>query len=154
MNKFGNRMGVTLIVATSTLLALPALAQFAKPEDAIGYRQSVMTVMSAHFGRIGAVVKGVRPFEAADVQANAAIVETMSKLAFDGFGPGTDKGETKAKPEIWANSDKFKSAAEQMQKAVLALSSAAKAGNPDQVKAAFGDVGKTCKACHDDFRKK
>jgi cytochrome c556 len=152
MNKFGAMMGAALIAA-SVIGAAPAAAQFAKPEDAIKYRKAVMTVMAAHFGRIGAVVKGARPFNAAEVQANAAVVEDMSKLPFDAFGAGTDKGETRAKPEIWTNADKFKAAGDQMQKAVLALSGAAKAGNPDQLKAAFGDVGKTCKGCHDDFRK-
>lgn len=40
-----------------------------------------------------------------------------------------------------------------MIKAVAKLSAASKSGNLDQVKAAFGDAGRTCKACHDDFRK-
>ena len=30
---------------------------------------------------------------------------------------------------------------------------AGKTGNLDQIKAAVGAVGKSCKACHDDFRK-
>ncbi len=152
MKKSGVMVGVALIAA-STIFAASASAQFAKPEDAIKYRKSVMTLMSAHFGRIGAVVKGVRPFNAAEVQANAALVETLSNLPLDAFGAGTDKGETRAKPEIWTNPDKFKAAGDQMQKAVLTMSAAAKAGNQDQLKAAFGDVGKTCKGCHDDFRK-
>ncbi len=153
MNKI-RAMLATALIATSGVGAVPAYAQFAKPEDAIDYRKSVMTVLSAHFGRIGAVVKGVNPYSAAEVQANAAIVEMMSKLPFDAFIPGTDKGDTRAKSEIWTNAEKFKASGEQMQKAVLALSAAAKSGSPDQLKAAFGDVGKTCKGCHDDFRRK
>jgi len=35
-----------------------AYAQFAKPEDAIKYRKSVMFLIAQHFGRMGAVVKG------------------------------------------------------------------------------------------------
>ena len=152
MRKLGTIMGAAL-VAASAIAAAPASAQFAKPEDAIKYRKAALTVMGAHFGRIGAVVKGASPYNAAEVQANAAVVEMMSKLPFDAFGAGTDKGETRAKPEIWTNTDKFKASADQMQKAVLTLSNAARSGNPDQLKAAFGDVGKTCKACHDEFRK-
>ncbi|HEY2976325.1 MAG TPA: cytochrome c, partial [Burkholderiaceae bacterium] len=34
------------------------------------------------------------------------------------------------------------------------LDAAAKSGNLDAIKAAFGDAGKTCKACHDNFREK
>ena len=32
--------------------ALPASAQFQKPEDAVKYRKAAFTVMGAHFGRI------------------------------------------------------------------------------------------------------
>mgnify|MGYP003513755348 CR=1 FL=1 len=38
--------------------ALPAAAQFAKPEDAIKYRQSAMFLQAQHMGRIGAMVNG------------------------------------------------------------------------------------------------
>ena len=37
--------------------------------------------------------------------------------------------------------------------AVTLANWAAKTGNLDQIKAAFGPVGGSCKACHDDFRK-
>ena len=40
-------------------------AQFAKAEDAIKYRQSALTVMSNHMGRLAAMAKGERPFDAA-----------------------------------------------------------------------------------------
>jgi cytochrome c556 len=40
-----------------------------------------------------------------------------------------------------------------MQDEVAKLDTAAKGGNPDQIKAAFGDVGKACKGCHDNYRK-
>lgn len=137
------------------MLASPfaAQAQFAKPEDAIKYRKAAFNVMASHFGRLGPVVKGERPYNAEEVAANVAIVESMVKLPYVAFTAGSDKGETRAKPEIWANEAKFKAAADTTQKAVAALSAAAKAGNLDQIKVAFGDTGKSCKACHDDFRK-
>lgn len=137
----------------AALIPLSAQAQFAKAEDAIKYRKSAFTVMAAHFGRIGAVVKGERPFNAQEVQANAAIAETMSTLPWAAFIAGTDKGETRAKPEIWTDGAKFKAGGENAVKAMAALSAAAKTGNLDQVKAAFGETGKTCKGCHDNFRK-
>ena len=139
--------------AAGTLLAAPAIAQFAKPEDAIKYRKSVMFLNNTHMGRIAAVVRGDRPFNASEVQANASLIETLSHLPFDAFVPGTDKGETRAKPEIWQNQAKFKAHAEDLQKAALALVNASKSGSLDPVKAAFGGVGKVCKACHDDFRR-
>lgn len=143
---------LALAVATVSLSA-PAMAQFQKPEDAIKYRKAAMTVMAAHFGRIGAMASGKAPFDAKVAMDNAALVEILSKLHFAGFVPGTDKGETRALPAIWTEQAKFNAAAEKMQGEVAKLAAAAKTGNLDSVKTAFGAAGQSCKACHDDFRK-
>lgn len=144
----------SLVLATVvTTLSAPAMAQFQKPEDAIKYRKSAFTVMGAHFGRIGAMVNGRVPFDAQAAADDAAIVERMSRLPFAAFGEGTDKGDTRAKPEIWVEPAKFKEGAEKMQADVLKLSAATKTGNLDSVKTAFGAVGQSCKACHDAYRK-
>ena len=45
-----------LTVVAAIAFSAPVSAQFQKPEDAAKYRQSVMTVMGNHFGRIGAMV--------------------------------------------------------------------------------------------------
>jgi cytochrome c556 len=132
--------------------ALPAAAQFAKPEDAIKYRQSALRVMGTHFGRIGAMVNGRVPFDAAAAQQNAEIATMMSTLPWQGFGAGTEGG--KAKPEIWKESAKFKELNEDMAKKMVALNAAAKTGNLDNIKTAFGATGAACKTCHDAFQEK
>lgn len=134
-------------------LSVPAAAQFQKPEDAVKYRKAAFTVMGAHFGRIGAMASGKVPFDAKVAADNAAIVETMSKLPYAGFVPGTDTGDTRALPAIWTEQVKFNAAAEKMQGEVSKLAAAAKTGSLDAVKTAFGAAGQSCKACHDDFRK-
>ena len=58
------------------------------------------------------------------------------------------------RPEIGKEQDKFKQRSEAMQAEVAKLVPAAKSGNLDQLKAAFGPAAQSCKACHDDFRKK
>lgn len=142
-------------MVTALVLSLPAYAQFQKPEDAVAYRRGALNVMGNHFSRIGAMVNNRVPFDATAVQINADLVQTMSRLPYAGFIDGTSNvGGTSALPEVWSQPDKFKAAAEKMQAAVGKLAVAAKTGNQDQVKAAFGDAGQACKACHDDFRKK
>lgn len=148
------RLALAAAAAVIGLIAAgPAAAQFQKPEDAIKYRKAAFTVMATHFGRIAAMANGKVPFDAAAAQANAEIVTTMSKLPFPAFVEGTGSGDTKAKPEIWTEQDKFKAAAGKMQDEVVKLNAATKTGNIDQIKAAVGDVGKSCKACHDNYRK-
>ncbi len=147
------RLHLVLLSTAATLASLPAAAQFQKPEDAIKYRQSAFTVMANHFGRVAAMAQGRVPFDAKVAAENADIVLTMSKLPFQGFGEGTDKGlPQRAKPEVWKEQPKFKAAAEKMQGEVAKLDAAAKTGNLDAIKAAVGAVGGSCKACHDDFR--
>lgn len=139
--------------ALAFTLALPAQAQFAKPEDAIKYRKASFTVMSAHFGRLGAMANGRVPYDAKAAAENAEVVSALAKLPWTAFGDGTDKGETRAKPEIWKESAKFKEASDKMVAEMAKLNTAAKAGNLDALKAAFGPAAASCKACHDNFRK-
>lgn len=146
-------LAITLVAGLGA--AGSALAQFQKSEDAIEYRQGAFFVMGQHFGRIGAVVQGKAPFDAKTTADNAAIVATLSKLPFTAFGDDTKSGHnTKAKPEVWTDRAKFDAAATKMQEEVAKLDVAAKTGDLDQIKAAFGNAGKSCKACHDDFRNK
>lgn len=146
-----------LITAASAfvalMLALPAAAQFAKPEDAIKYRKAAFTVMGNHFARVGAMASGRAPYDAKAAVENADIAAAMSKLPWAAFTEGSDKGETRAKPEIWKDSAKFKEAADKMQAELTKLDVAAKAGNLDALKTAFGPAAATCKGCHDNFRK-
>lgn len=144
-----------LIAAAATGLcsALPAAAQFQKPEDAVKYRKAAFTVMAAHFGRIGAMAQGRVPFDGAAAAANAEVVADLAKLPYAGFIEGTagsEKGQPKA--NVWSERPKFDAAAKKMQDEVAKLASVAKSNNLDQLKAAFGAAAQTCKACHDDFR--
>jgi cytochrome c556 len=134
-------------------MGLPAQAQFAKPEDAVKYRKASFTVMAAHFSRLGAMANGRVPYDAMAAASNADVVAAMSKLPWAAFGEGTDKGDTRAKPEIWKEPAKYKEAADKMQAEIVKLNIAAQAGNMDALKAAFGPAAATCKACHDNFRK-
>ena len=70
------------ITAALVAVATPASAQFAKPEDAIKYRQSALSVMGTHFGRLGAMANGRVPFDAKVAADNAEIVaEEIAHLA-------------------------------------------------------------------------
>ena len=147
------KMLLTAAAVAGLMTALPAAAQFAKPEDAIKYRKAAFSVMASHFSRIGAMVNGRAPFDAKAAAENAEVAALMARLPYTAFVEGTDKGETKAKPEVWSEGDKFKAGAAKMQEEMAKLNAAAKTGNLETIKAAFGPVGQSCKSCHDNFRK-
>jgi cytochrome c556 len=140
-----------IAAAVLTMAAFSAQAQFAKPEDAIKYRQSVLTVQARAFGAINAMNKGDVPFNAAAAQANAHIISTLSTLPWAAFGAGTENAKTK--PEIWSDAAGFKVSSDKYVAAASALETAAKSGNADQVKTAWGALAGTCKQCHDAYRK-
>jgi cytochrome c556 len=146
---------VFLAVATlaGLLTALPAAAQFQKPEDAVKYRKAAFQVMATHFGRIGAMASGRAPFDGAVAASNADVVAFMSRLPYAGFVEGTSGSEKGApKANVWSERAKFDAEARKMQEEVAKLAAAAKTNNLDQLKAAFGAAAGTCKSCHDDFR--
>ena len=136
-----------MLVAMAT--AFPAHAQFQKPEDAVKYRKAALTVMGNHFARLGAMANGRAPYDAKMAAEHASVLEAVAKLPWQAFGPGTDVGDTRAKPEIWREQAKFNEAANKMQVEVGKVVIAGKSGNLDSLKQVFGGAAQSCKACHD-----
>ena len=135
------------------LTAFPAAAQYRNADAAIKYRQSAMSLQGNHMARIFAMANGQVPFDAKVAADQIEIVAMLNRLQFAAFIDGSDKGNTRAKPEIWAEKDKFTAAINKSQEDVGKLVAAGKTGSLDQIKAAAGTVGQSCKACHDAYQK-
>ncbi len=146
-----------LCSATAALLAcviaVPAQAQFRKPEDAVKYRQSAMFVMGTNlYGRLGAMVNGRAPFDAKVAADVADAVVVLSRLPWMGFVPGSENvGKTDAKPAVWTEQAKFRDLGEKMQAEAVKLQAATKTGDLDAIKAAYRATTSSCKACHDSY---
>ncbi len=148
------RMTWVLVVAVVGLLAGAAFAQFAKTEDAVKYRQSVMSVIGTHFSRMGAVVKGEAPYAKEAFEQNANIVAMLMPLPWDAFmAAGSDKGSG-MKADALAKKDDFMKLAAANQAEVAKLLAVAKGGDLNAIKPQFGAAGASCKACHDLYRNK
>lgn len=132
-----------------------AYAQFAKPEYAIKYRKSVMFLIAQHFGRMGAMVKEQIPYSQQVFTRNAILVETLSRLPWEALRvPGTDKGDTTLNASAFVKQAEFNEAARTFETLTTKLVSTAQSGDFMAIKTQFGEVGKSCKACHDQFRTK
>jgi cytochrome c556 len=150
MKKLGKLLMITIV---GLLVFGLAYGQFAKPEDAIEYRQSVMTIIGYHVGQMGAVVTGKKPYEKQAFSHNATIVEMLSTLPWQAFmTAGTDKGKTALKPSAFSEKDKFMAKAKTFETEIQKLVKAAAGDDFNAIKAQFGEVGKSCKSCHDDYR--
>ena len=132
-----------------------AYAMFAKPQDAIKYRQSVMFLIGQHFGRMGAMVKEQTPYNRQIFSHNAMVVKTLSILPWEAMmAPGTEKGDTRMNASVFAKQTEFKEAAQTFETQADKLVSTAQSGDFAAIKTQFGAVAKSCKACHDQFRPK
>jgi cytochrome c556 len=130
-----------------------AHAQFAKPEFAVKYRKAVMFLIAQHFGRMAAMVNEKASYDKAGFADNAMVVETLSRLPWPAFVvPGTDKGDTALKSSVFEQQAKFSELAQIFEKQTTDLVIKAKSGEFDAIKTQFGEVGKSCKACHSQFR--
>ena len=143
----------TLFVVLAVTAGI-AMAQFAKPEDAITYRKSVMQVIKAHFGPMGGVVKGKMAFDQAAFVKNAEVVAMMSTLPWEAsLFPGSDKGNTTLSSKALKDSKGFMAAAGKFEAASQELLAAAKSGDMGTIKKRFGATAQTCGGCHKPYRK-
>ena len=128
-----------------------------KPDVLVKQRQAGMTMIGKYWGPLAGMPSGKAPYNAERVVANAAILETLSKLPWDGFTESTKDIKdikTAALPAVFTENAKFKEGADAMQRSVAALAKISKGGDEAGIKSAIAEVGKTCGGCHDNFRAK
>lgn len=145
-----------MVVSVALLAGYAGIAQaeMTREDYAIKFRRSGYTMLTWYFGPMARMAKGEMPYDKAQFLRNAENLAFLSKLPKDGFIPGSENGDTKAKPEIWSNAGKFKEANDRMESETAKLAELAKGGNLDALKEQLGKVQKTCKSCHDEFKKK
>jgi cytochrome c556 len=151
MMKF-SKLSVTALALV--VLSGTAIAQ-TKPEDAIRFRQSGYTFMAWNMGNIKRNIEGEYNKDQVVAAANviAAIANSgMGRL----YPPGTDKGmgwhETKVKPELFTDKEGVGKVGKAFNEAANEMAKVAATGDAAAVKTAFGELGKTCKGCHEKFK--
>ena len=144
------------VVALALLIAPAALSAPPGPPVVAKYRHELMEAVGAHTSMLGMLVKGEAD-RRQDALAHAQAIADLSKMAGDLFPEGSGPGpgvETRAKPDIWTNKEKFAAALKHWQTESDELVAVAKKGDFEAFKTQFGEVGKACGACHDNFRTK
>jgi cytochrome c556 len=88
------------------------------------------------------------------VRTNATTVARLAPQVSRWFpaGTGPDIGKTRAKPEIWQKPEDFAAKTRAFQAAAGSFDATAKGSDVAAIKTSYGEVGKTCKACHDLYR--
>jgi cytochrome c556 len=151
-----------IIGGLSAVLAAVSLSATANVtvEDQIRYRQAGYQFLSWNMGKIKAqVIDGSVPFDAAQVQAAANAIAAIANSGMGAlYSPESVQGKapvkTRLKPEFFQNLEKAGQIGGQFVQAANTLASEAASGDQARIRKAFGDVGASCKACHDNFRAK
>lgn len=146
-------LAAMLLASGAVLVAQESMAQ-AKPEVLVKQRKAAMTLQGKYIAPLVAIAQGKAPYSAGVVQRDAAYLETLSKMPWDGFDPSTKGEKSLALPAVWEKSGEFKQAAERFENEATKLAQLSKGGDEAAVKAQIGAVGKTCGGCHDNFREK
>ena len=154
----GVKASAVALLVTGLLGSSLAIAE--GPHDkAIKARQAMFQLYSYNIGLLSGMAKGKIDYNA-DIASEAA--ENLRAAAHLGqstlWPAGSDNGNsdnarTRALPAIWETFPAITEKADALKTASTAL--AATAGNGlNALKAGIGDVGASCKGCHDDYRAK
>ena len=133
-------------VLTAALLGMACLPASA---GVIEDRKANFKANNASMRTIGGAL-GAGDF--ATIAAEAQKIADWAAVMPDYFPEGSGTGDTSARPAIWENFEGFTAAAKANHDATLILLAAAEAGDVNAAKSALGEVGGTCKACHQQFK--
>jgi cytochrome c556 len=144
-------IGLSLVVLSGV-----AIAQM-KPEDAITFRQSGYKFMAWNMGRIKANLAG--EYNKGEVIQAANVIQAIANSGLGKlFVPGSDKGKgwkkTEVKPELFTDHEGVSKVAKAFNAAANEMAKVAATGDAAAVKTAYGELGKTCKGCHEKYKQK
>jgi cytochrome c556 len=145
-------IGIAML-STFSVFAEPAKSA-KQAKDVTEYRQAILKLVKSNVGALGAMNKGAIPFNAETMQANSLRLEQLSLMLEDYFAIDTTgfDVDTAALDKIWGNQADFKDKINALTAAASNLNKVAKAGDTTQFKPAIGQVFKSCKGCHDNYK--
>ncbi|WP_018861380.1 MULTISPECIES: cytochrome c [unclassified Thioalkalivibrio] len=132
--------------------AVHSVHAFDEHEATIDYRQGVMRAIGGNVGSIAAVIVDGADFgENLEMHTKHLVDLTGDIPAL--FPEGSDFPDTDAREEIWDDWDRFQELAQDTKEAAEELHAAVEAGDDDELPIRFRNLGQSCQACHDDFRR-
>lgn len=120
-------------------------------DNAFKYRKTIMTALKGHAGAIAMQARGLAG-DPAHIANHAKAIANLGAELHLVFLEGSNVEDSEALSAIWEKPDEFAAAVAAAEEATAALGEAAESGDMKAIGAAFRNVGKSCKGCHDDFR--
>lgn len=149
-----------LLIASLSLLAasvaLNGCSQEAPdnhPNQPVSKRRAVFKEFTRTLEPMGMVARDRATYNASTFLAQAQALHKLSAQPWPLFTSDSDYPPTKADAKVWQQPDEFKKAQVQFQQVVDELALAATGTDLDHIRTSVNNVEKSCKACHDAFRK-
>lgn len=124
-----------------------------RTEAAVDTRQGLLKVVGFYIGPIVGMARQQIPYDADRVKHNAERIAELAPMIPDVFRHDTRGAdvETEALDGIWENTDDFADKAATVAARAADLAAATADGQGPAMQA-FGEMGASCKACHDEYR--
>jgi cytochrome c556 len=130
-----------------------AQGQPSRGEKTLKYRKAVYQVIAWNFGPLSAMAQDKEPFDATAFAMHADRVAGLTPMLLESYSSDTrNVADSKLKPEMWSNREDFEQKMQTLVDRSAALAQVADGTDAAASKAAFYDLAKACKACHDKYR--
>jgi len=144
--------GLAFVLASG--IAINAYSQV-KPETLVKQRQSAMNLQGKYFyGHLRLTAQGKVPYDAKMVARNAAYLDALAGMPWDGFTAATKDVKSAATPAVFSEPAKFKDAVDHFLAETAKLVALTKGTDEAAIKAQILAIDKSCGGCHDTFRER
>lgn len=142
-----------LLISALAILATTSALAAATPDNALKYRRAIMDAMKGHTSAVALLAFNQVPDDAGNLKVHAEALADLSKELQFIFPKGSNVEDSEALDAIWGKPDEFAAAVQSNVDAAQALEDAVGSGDAKAIAGAFQDFGKSCKGCHESFRK-
>ena len=137
------------LLTVSITLSAMLLSSVAANEDVAEYRHLMMESIGAHMKSANMILRG--QLDNWDhLQVHAEALRELGDIMPSLFTEGSEGGEALA--VIWEEPEEFSKRVVAFQDAASSFATAATGDDRATVGEAFGQVGRSCKGCHDRYR--
>ena len=144
-----------IFMSATVLLAICGLAiAHSGATGVVKERMDLMKSVAEQMKTVGKMIKGEEAYAAGQVAAAADAIVGHAREIPGLFPEGSTDHPSEAMPAIWQDWDRFVELTNDMQRKAEALgASARQSADMKDIRPQFGALGKTCSACHEDFRR-
>ena len=141
------------IAAVCFCLMAPLALAHSGATGIVKTRMDAMKSVASHMKSVGAMLKDQSAIDNAKVIIAAKAIADHAKAIPEQFPEGSMQMPSEATPTIWTDWERFVVLADDMAALADTLAETAHSGNDaSAVRQAFAALGRSCSACHEDFR--